>query len=70
MASLGLRCLVSPCINYLLQGFYVDLFPQFPLQMYIACGTQADQPEHNKVMLLKLSELHKTKYDGVEDKEG
>jgi hypothetical protein len=28
--------------------------------MFVACGSQADRSENNKITLMKLSELHKT----------
>jgi ribosome assembly protein RRB1 len=32
--------------------------------MYMVAGTQADNPSKNKIMFMKLSQLHKTRHDG------
>jgi hypothetical protein len=32
--------------------------------MFLVAGTQADRPNLNKILVMKLSELHRTKYDG------
>lgn len=42
---------------------------KFPLTCYLAAGTQADTPDKNKIMLLKLSELHRTTHDDVDSDE-
>ena len=36
---------------------------RFPHTVYLAAGTQADRAENNKLVLLKMSALRKTKYD-------
>ena len=40
---------------------------RFPHTAYVAAGTQADRAEANKLVLLKLSALRKTKYDDDSD---
>ena len=34
---------------------------QFPHTLYLAAGTQADRLDSNKLIVMKLDELHKTK---------
>jgi hypothetical protein len=40
---------------------------QFPHTMYAVTGTQADTPGNNKIICLKMSDLHKTKHDQDSD---
>ncbi|CAD8113164.1 unnamed protein product [Paramecium primaurelia] len=39
---------------------------KYPYSVYLAAGTQAAQPTKNQIYLLKLSKMHKTKYDDDE----
>ncbi|CAD8210558.1 unnamed protein product [Paramecium octaurelia] len=39
---------------------------KYPYTVYLAAGTQAAQPTKNQIYLLKLSKMHKTKYDDDE----
>ncbi len=41
--------------------------PQFPLTAYLVTGTQADDAAANRLVLLKLTDLHRTKADGGDD---
>jgi ribosome assembly protein RRB1 len=36
---------------------------RFPMTAYAAGGTQADQRDKNKIILMKMHQLHRTKYD-------
>ena len=40
---------------------------QFPLTCYAVGGTEADNPKNNKLILMRMSQLHRTKHD--DDKE-
>eukprot|EP00944_MAST-04C_sp_MAST-4C-sp1_P002338 g2338.t1 len=42
---------------------------RFPVTLYMAAGTQADKPENNEIILMKLSDLHKVQRDYGEDDE-
>lgn len=42
---------------------------QFPMTAYMVAGTQAPVGEANKLMLIKMSELHKTQKDEASDSE-
>lgn len=37
--------------------------------MYLVTGTQADRPSRNKLLVMKLSQLAKTKHDDDDDSE-
>jgi ribosome assembly protein RRB1 len=53
-----------PCLSFdVLPDALGPFRSKYPLTLYMAAGTQADRDTNNKVMLLKLSELHKTKHD-------
>mmetsp|Transcript_16549 Transcript_16549/g.40753 ORF Transcript_16549/g.40753 Transcript_16549/m.40753 type:complete len:465 (-) Transcript_16549:189-1583(-) len=43
---------------------------KFPMQMYLACGSQAATPEQNKVYIMKISNIQKIKEAEEEDEEG
>jgi ribosome assembly protein RRB1 len=43
---------------------------RFPHTMYLAAGTQADEAGNNVIVLLKLSDLRKTKHDDDDDDDG
>ena len=36
--------------------------PQFPLTAYMVAGTQAARKDDNKLVVMKVSDLHRTKY--------
>ena len=59
-----------PCLSIAVLG---DALGQqrrrFPHTAYAAGGTQADASENNKILLLKMSDLHKTKHDDDSDSE-
>eukprot|EP00948_MAST-09A_sp_MAST-9A-sp1_P002219 g2219.t1 len=42
---------------------------KFPLSCYAVAGTQAAEKRKNSLHVLKMTELHKTKHDGIEDEE-
>ena len=42
---------------------------RFPVTMYMAAGTQADKPENNEIILMKLSDLHKVQREYDEEDE-
>eukprot|EP01112_Ceratiomyxa_fruticulosa_P021095 TRINITY_DN7344_c0_g2_i2.p1 TRINITY_DN7344_c0_g2~~TRINITY_DN7344_c0_g2_i2.p1 ORF type:complete len:526 (-),score=144.48 TRINITY_DN7344_c0_g2_i2:56-1633(-) len=58
-----------PCLSF--QILRDNLGPnrtRFPHTVYLAAGTQADVAKNNKIMIMKISELHKTKhYDSDEE---
>jgi ribosome assembly protein RRB1 len=53
-----------PCLSFdvLLDkgGFQRE---KYPLTAYVVTGTQAEKQHENKILVLKMSELHKTKHD-------
>jgi ribosome assembly protein RRB1 len=50
-----------PCLSFdVLRDAGGDNRVRFPLTMLLACGSQADARDKNKVTLLKLSDMHKT----------
>jgi len=60
-----------PCLSFDIMTDSLGAFRRkFPVTMYMAAGTQADKANNNKVHLLKISDLHRTKHDdgdGSED---
>lgn len=57
-----------PCLSFdILQDGLGPFRTKFPQTLYLAAGTQAANPQDNKVMLLKVSDLHKTKHDNDSD---
>lgn len=59
-----------PCLSFDVLPDQLGAFrTKYPATMYLAAGTQADQAHKNKVMLLKLSDLHKTKHDERDDED-
>jgi ribosome assembly protein RRB1 len=40
---------------------------RYPHTAYLVAGTQADMPENNEILLMKMSEMHKTKYDNASE---
>jgi len=63
-----------PCLSFDILPDQLGHFRnKFPLSMYMVAGTQADARNKNKVMLLKCSDMHKTKHDdrdSEDDEEG
>ena len=53
-----------PCLSF-------DILPDklgaertaFPATVFMVAGTQADKPSNNKVMVMKVSDLHRTQHD-------
>eukprot|EP00301_Raphidiophrys_heterophryoidea_P026162 c8963_g1_i1.p1 GENE.c8963_g1_i1~~c8963_g1_i1.p1 ORF type:complete len:528 (-),score=152.83 c8963_g1_i1:251-1834(-) len=43
---------------------------RFPHTVFLVAGSQADTPQNNAIMCLKLSELHKTKHDDSDSDSG
>ncbi|KAH6590423.1 hypothetical protein BASA50_009398 [Batrachochytrium salamandrivorans] len=39
----------------------------FPMTSYVVAGSQADEPSANKIYIMKMSSLYKTKHDGDDD---
>lgn len=53
-----------PCLSFDVLPDQLGAFRnKYPHTAYIVSGTQADHASKNKVMLLKLSDLHRTKHD-------
>lgn len=42
---------------------------RFPMTGYFAAGSQADRPSSNRLYVIKVSEMHRTKYDSDEEVE-
>eukprot|EP01125_Pyxidicula_operculata_P004431 TRINITY_DN1679_c0_g1_i1.p1 TRINITY_DN1679_c0_g1~~TRINITY_DN1679_c0_g1_i1.p1 ORF type:complete len:444 (+),score=118.20 TRINITY_DN1679_c0_g1_i1:287-1618(+) len=57
-----------PCLSFDLLPDSIGPFrTKFPHTMYAVAGTQAEKNHENKIILMKFSELHKTKHDDDED---
>ncbi|KAI8897918.1 WD40-repeat-containing domain protein [Globomyces pollinis-pini] len=57
-----------PCLSFdILQDKLGSGRINFPLSSYIVAGSQADEFSKNKVYVMKMSSLHKTKHDEDED---
>ena len=53
-----------PCLSFDVLPDQLGAFRnKYPHTLYMVAGTQADQASKNKVMILKASDLHKTKHD-------
>ena len=58
-----------PCLSFdILRDQLGQGRSKFPHTMYLAAGTQADMAKHNKISIMKLSKLRRTKHDRREDK--
>lgn len=58
-----------PCLSFdILKDKLGPGRTRFPHTMYIAAGTQADMSKNNKISIMKLSKLHRTKHDRRQDK--
>lgn len=50
--------------SHQVKNYLVVIHPtQFPMSMYLVAGTQADRAHNNKIVMMKLSQMHKTKHD-------
>jgi ribosome assembly protein RRB1 len=59
-----------PCLSFdIMRDDLGDNRQRFPMTMYVACGSQADRGDKNKITLLKLSDLHKTQVEAESDEE-
>jgi ribosome assembly protein RRB1 len=59
-----------PCLSFDVIKDSLGLFrTKFPLTFYMMAGTQAGVAEENKVMLFKVSDVHRTKHDEASDDE-
>ena len=59
-----------PCLSFdILRDTLGPNRTRFPHTMYLAAGTQADKSNHNKISIMKLSKLRRTKHDRREDKD-
>jgi len=57
-----------PCLTFdVLQDSLGPFRTKFPQTLFLAAGTQAANADQNKVMLLKVGELHRTKHDDDSD---
>lgn len=57
-----------PCLSFDIIPDALGMYrTKFPMTMYMAAGTQADQPQKNKVMLMKMSDIHKTYHGDIDD---
>ncbi len=60
----------APCLSFdVLQDQLGDNREEFPHTMYLVAGTQADKALANNVIVMKMSNLHKTKKEKEEDEE-
>ena len=56
-----------PCLSFdILRDNLGDQRQRFPATAYIVAGTQADVAKNNKVVVYKMSSLHRTQKDGSE----
>ena len=56
-----------PCLSFdILRDNLGDQRQRFPATAYIVAGTQADVARNNKVVVYKMSSLHRTQKDGSE----
>lgn len=58
----------APCLSFdVIRDHLGESRETFPLTMYLVAGTQANQTHLNSVIVMKLSNLHKTKRDEESD---
>lgn len=58
-----------PCLSFdILRDTLGPNRTRFPHTLYLAAGTQADMAKRNKISIMKLSKLRRTKHDRREDK--
>lgn len=54
-----------PCLSFdILRDSLGDERARFPATCYTVAGTQADAAKNNEVLVMKMSQLHKTQRDG------
>jgi len=59
-----------PCLSFdIMKDSLGHQRSKFPVSFYMAAGTQSTDPKQNKVMLMKVSDLHKTKQANPDDSE-
>lgn len=57
-----------PCLSFdILWDSLGDERQKYPATCYIAAGTQADIPKNNELMIMKMSQLHKTQHDNDDE---
>ncbi|KAG0270350.1 ribosome biosynthesis protein rrb1 [Actinomortierella ambigua] len=57
-----------PCLSFdVIQDNLGEERCTFPATAYVVTGTQADQPQNNEVLIMKMSQLAKTKHDDGND---
>eukprot|EP00002_Diphylleia_rotans_P026183 TRINITY_DN520_c0_g1_i2.p1 TRINITY_DN520_c0_g1~~TRINITY_DN520_c0_g1_i2.p1 ORF type:complete len:490 (-),score=126.08 TRINITY_DN520_c0_g1_i2:297-1766(-) len=53
-----------PCLSFdIIRDNLGNLRNSFPVTLYMVAGTQASRANQNKILLMKMSDLHRTKYD-------
>uniref|UniRef100_A0A1B6H2A8 Glutamate-rich WD repeat-containing protein 1 n=1 Tax=Cuerna arida TaxID=1464854 RepID=A0A1B6H2A8_9HEMI len=51
----------SPCLSFdIIKDNFGSKREEFPLTAYLVAGTQSDRPNNNSVIVMKLSNMHKT----------
>ncbi|XP_013381956.1 glutamate-rich WD repeat-containing protein 1 [Lingula anatina] len=61
----------APCLSFdILQDSLGDSREDFPMTAYIVCGTQAERSHANHVIVMKMSNLHKTNKDEEDNDAG
>lgn len=54
-----------PCLSFdVLRDNLGDERSRFPVTCYAVAGTQADVAKNNEILVMKMSQLHKTQRDG------
>ncbi|KAF0492453.1 WD40 repeat-like protein [Gigaspora margarita] len=54
-----------PCLSFdILHDSLGEERKMYPATAYIVAGTQADKPKNNELIVMKMSQLHKTQNDG------
>lgn len=52
----------APCLSFdIIEDMNIDTMEEFPLQCYMAAGTQGERDHSNNIIIMKMSNLHKTK---------
>lgn len=59
-----------PCLSFdILPDALGDKRSRFPMTAYVVSGTQADNAEKNKLIVMKWANLHKTSKDGIDEED-
>lgn len=59
-----------PCLSFdILRDNLGKGRTKFPHTTFLVSGTQADKPQNNQINIMKISRLHKTRYDDQSDAE-